>query len=54
MLAVYYNIFTEKRTLSQHFVTKSALHQHIKFAMFVRILNSAKFRLCLLINIMDS
>lgn len=37
------NICTEKRTLSQHSVTKSALHQHIQFAMFVRIPSSENF-----------
>ena len=34
---VYNNTFTQKRTLSQHFVAKSALHQHTHFAMLVRI-----------------
>ena len=41
---VFENTFTEKRTLLQHSVTKSALHQHIEFAMSLRLTNSAKFR----------
>ena len=44
----------QKRTLLQHFVTKSALYYYIDFTRFIRILNSTKFCKCLLINIMNS
>lgn len=50
---INHQIYNNISPFHNNFVAKSALHQHIKFAMSFYIPNSTKFRQHLLINILD-